>query len=206
MVRIGRLCPPVTRHFPHTRGDGPRLYPLYARRKPFSPHAWGWSDYLMRRAARARIFPTRVGMVRIGRLFPPDSRHFPHTRGDGPIDRLCHLAGNAFSPHAWGWSASMVSSQQSLLIFPTRVGMVRHEHITKSIPNHFPHTRGDGPHWDTRQRSLPRFSPHAWGWSDYRGCRTAGSYIFPTRVGMVRVSAVASTLSSHFPHTRGDGP
>ncbi len=153
--------------------------------RAFSPHAWGWSD-------------NRVG--------PGDASEldrFPHTRGDGPdpVDAMFspHAWGwselvrarRAFSPHAWGWSVTRRCSN-SKDVFPTRVGMVRHNGSWNVFPTRvgmvreagisfphtrgdgprcpcvtlasigFPHTRGDGPFAGTL---VHPFSPHAWGWS-----------------------------------------
>ncbi len=51
-----------------------------------------------------------------------------------------------FSPHAWGWS--VLSSYQGLnvIVFPTRVGMVRDTLKNATEGLCFPHTRGDGPY------------------------------------------------------------
>ena len=51
-----------------------------------------------------------------------------------------------------------------------------------------------------------KFSPPAWGWSD---CVFVGAWlpvVFPTRVGMVRMSAARPDMPVSFPHPRGDGP
>ncbi len=90
---------------PHTRGDGPHRKTCRIRFLPFSPHAWGWSDFGCQVAMRHDVLPTRVGMVRDGRPATCACTCSPHTRGDGP---RCHgPAGTrrSFSPHAWGWSA-----------------------------------------------------------------------------------------------------
>ena len=71
------------------------------------------------------VFPTRVGMVR--RRVRNDPRHsrFPHARGDGPAI-LAHVEDmDLFSPRAWGWSGKLRALRGYLLVFPTRVGMVR---------------------------------------------------------------------------------
>ena len=51
--------------FPHTRGDGPFAEFQKEMETLFSPHAWGWSDPEERGSLWRRVFPTRVGMVRL---------------------------------------------------------------------------------------------------------------------------------------------
>ncbi len=75
-------------------------------------------------AAEERIFPTRVGMVRAGRLRGGECDDFPHTRGDGPGVRVLVIDTVEFSPHAWGWSYTPDALRHNVQIFPTRVGMV----------------------------------------------------------------------------------
>ncbi len=91
--------------FPHARGDGPGIKPHRRHRNRFSPRAWGWTaDTALLRPICA-VFPTRVGMDRIGHLAYQVHSMFSHARGDGPH----HITGKPtalmFSPRAWGWTA-----------------------------------------------------------------------------------------------------
>ena len=112
--------------FPHPRGDGPR-YLARARRHEtaFSPPAWGWSGELPDGDWLAGVFPTRVGMVREPRRALTTRGCFPHPRGDGPREVESSSATATFSPPAWGWSGSNRWRYSSVVVFPTRVGMVR---------------------------------------------------------------------------------
>ena len=50
------------------------------------------------------------------------------------------------------------------------------------------------------------YSPHAWGWTD-PGDRADGIIsVFPTRVGMDRLTPQKGVKMKSIPHTRGDGP
>ena len=70
----------------------------------------------------------------------------------------------------------------------------------------FPHARGDGPLLE-RLQSLGRwFSPRTWGWSAWVGGNAQIYGVFPTHVGMVRVSGKNFGAALCFPHARGDGP
>ena len=154
-------------------------------------------------------------------------RHcFPHTRGDGPASVSLSLSGPPFSPHTWGWSGIIIIMSLVKKVFPTHVGMVRGGGAVVKRKPGFPHTRGDGPVTCQRSRLRRAFSPHTWGWSACFLTLSCSSSVFPTHVGMVRVSF--GIISSHlvfpthvgmvrsqphhlsrricFPHTRGDGP
>ncbi len=191
---------------PHTRGDGPRSNSWLVRQKEFSPHAWGWSVEFPPQLVALGVLPTRVGMVRdCGDAFLPCNRS-PHTRGDGPISRSARSNARLFSPHAWGWSGPSGATGGQGAVLPTRVGMVRLAGGTCLSAPGSPHTRGDGPPRRGDWRVLARFSPHAWGWSDFVCIACANTYVLPTRVGMVRLSLVKSCVVFCSPHTRGDGP
>src|SRR5664280_1783675 len=53
------------------------------------------------------VIPTRVGMVLLISAVIDPSRRSPHTRGDGPCEGHALLPHSGFSPHAWGWSATL---------------------------------------------------------------------------------------------------
>ena len=152
------------------------------------------------------VFPTRVGMVRGDAAMRSMSRGFPHPRGDGPNSFLDWPRSNEFSPPAWGWSAQQAVINAARLVFPTRVGMVRHIVHVVNLRRSFPHPRGDGPNLAHHTKHTLPFSPPAWGWSDYPNYHPRGVRVFPTRVGMVRSSLSSNETSPCFPHPRGDGP
>ena len=192
--------------FPHTRGDGP-LYGGCGRLPDvFSPHAWGWSVRAGRRLHQFGVFPTRVGMVRPQSTKYGGRNGFPHTRGDGPECRLHRPRRAGFSPHAWGWSATLSTFAAPTNVFPTRVGMVRVIEDSRIRAHCFPHTRGDGPPRPCPWCHCCWFSPHAWGWSEFRRRQRREIPVFPTRVGMVRTRTARQPWRRSFPHTRGDGP
>ena len=64
-------------------------------------------------------------MVRLVRVVELPVNGFPHPRGDGPgiSDNVFETL--RFSPPAWGWSVVGVRCETSVVVFPTRVGMVR---------------------------------------------------------------------------------
>ena len=206
MVRARGCNCIVWRDIPHTRGDGPNKGKPKQSADKYSPHAWGWSVNRNHNPDQNQIFPTRVGMVRIPDPSEPRHWYIPHTRGDGPVEAFAHQHSDAYSPHAWGWSAVMKSVGKPEMIFPTRVGMVRNASLQTTVNANIPHTRGDGPENGFDENQVRKYSPHAWGWSVTSNQAEIIIEIFPTRVGMVRhVSGLRGDVSD-IPHTRGDGP
>ena len=106
------------------RGDGPLDLIGAGIEVPFSPHAWGWSEFTDRVGEQYAVFPTCVGMVRAARCGLRASRGFPHMRGDGPGDTVASAYELAFSPHAWGWFVPLMSHWNSCVVFPTCVGII----------------------------------------------------------------------------------
>ena len=84
MDRFFRLDHRVPHRIPHTRGDGPPLRPHQEPQKAYSPHTWGWTAFLVGTFSEALVFPTHVGMDRIGFVKMIPRIRIPHTRGDGP--------------------------------------------------------------------------------------------------------------------------
>ncbi len=145
MDRNQRAGNGTSSRFPHTRGDGPPNLPNFLEFVAFSPHAWGWTARCKNRCGYTRVFPTRVGMDRSSVRWSRRDFCFPHTRGDGPIGTWPGGEAGMFSPHAWGWTASVFVHGGLRVVFPTRVGMDRSTVSTRPSACCFPHTRGDGP-------------------------------------------------------------
>ncbi len=136
---------------------------------------------------QARVFPTRVGMARIGWPNRTGPACFPHPRGDGP-----NLGGFVdhhppFSPPAWGWPDAARETVRAADVFPTRVGMARQPPRRICWRSCFPHPRGDGPRRPTQPTRPHPFSPPAWGWPAESLPRWHRNWVFPTRVGMARL-------------------
>ena len=154
--------------FPHTRGDGPLSFGHSTFDVVFSPHAWGWSEKERRPRCVASVFPTRVGMVRPRGGADYYWHRFPHTRGDGPMKYNISDAGEAFSPHAWGWSDYPQTRYQlhRRRIFPQR--QLRSFHQSPPHPDRSSRT----PLIDSRTRKVSsaglhsRFLPFAFAGRD----------------------------------------
>ena len=160
---------------------------------PFlSPHAWGWTAYLLSNGCRVEFSPHAWGWTALGSARPSRPYVFPTRVG---MDRI--------AASVTGWRRG---------VFPTRVGMDRQQHFSGGSDYGFPHTRGmDRPL--TAMSAAMKFSPHAWGWTDGSGGHasgpgfsphawgwTAGGHhrdargeVFPTRVGMDLVEATRCT-------------
>ncbi len=171
---------------PHPRGDGPAHLGLATHPR--------------------QVLPTRVGMVRYRHRNGNAGRGSPHPRGDGPRRAAECFAAHEFSPPAWGWSASTAPAWSAPRVLPTRVGMVRPAGGRDTRPRCSPHPRGDGPKISVSLWKIERFSPPAWGWSEYGLHYPKMRRVLPTRVGMVRDPESVCFVPIGSPHPRGDGP
>ena len=192
----------------------------------FSPHAWGWTVGLSHSFEYGFVFPTRVGVDRRVRRQKEHRIRFPHTRGGGPISSWSSSHNTSFSPHAWGWTEHEGAAKRPAQVFPTRVGVDRRGFRDTPERRSFPHTRGGGPFLRVGSQPHAEFSPHAWGWTVRKGRITMANMVFPTRVGVDRLSAgfppspcvfptrvgvdrnrpARPLKRPSFPHTRGGGP
>ncbi len=191
---------------PHPRGDGPKREQHAAFRERFSPPAWGWSAEGELATERARVLPTRVGMVRLREPAAAWLNCSPHPRGDGPEVKRSKEREARFSPPAWGWSEASGYGICAKVVLPTRVGMVRAKKPFPFRQGSSPHPRGDGPLEWIRQWFAELFSPPAWGWSGDDALPRHAQAVLPTRVGMVRPRIGCGARRSGSPHPRGDGP
>ena len=174
------------RRFPHACGDGPHPDWACNYAREFSPRVWGWSVRPASVRLDAKVFPTRVGMVRTRQPSGCGRGRFPHACGDGPSMEFQDFVDRMFSPRVWGWS--VIRCDQ-------RLGLRR-----------FPHACGDGPKlWDM-DLSCGKFSPRVWGWSAAVGAGLPSWKVFPTRVGMVRCWWTRVLRRWGFPRACGDGP
>ena len=57
---------PATMRIPHVRGGGPQLNAYGAAAIAYSPRAWGWTDRHRHARRRPHVFPTCVGVDRLG--------------------------------------------------------------------------------------------------------------------------------------------
>ncbi len=206
MVRVSSPFKTSSTRIPHTRGDGPPCQNPRMDSSPYSPHAWGWSAQAAFFVLFCHVFPTRVGMVREEEVTRRAQKSIPHTRGDGPKYPSPSGKARMYSPHAWGWSVARICKKIKNLVFPTRVGMVRYNLLAILPPARIPHTRGDGPSFQSFKNIFDTYSPHAWGWSVVSSLKEIATHVFPTRVGMVRQHERPKRSKYRIPHTRGDGP
>ena len=69
-----------------------------------------------------------------------------------------------------------------------------------------PHPRGDGPNNHFYFPVHLGYSPPPWGWTAHFDKLVECFRVFPTPVGMDRMTSRSLTLGSRIPHPRGDGP
>ena len=171
---------------PHARGDGPHLRKHLPRTSVCSPRTWGWTVNGTNESSGTSVFPTHVGMDRLGGRFDYADMGVPHARGDGPDSRGGHRIARWCSPRTWGWTVLRLCYRLPGGVFPTHVGMDRLIGILAQISRCVPHARGDGPRgrpMDSDQRGC---SPRTWGWTAGEAAAIMASPVFPTHVGMDR--------------------
>ena len=191
---------------PHRRGDGPLLSQRGASWGSCSPQAWGWPEYEAGLMFIGAVFPTGVGMARRAPVMNGATTCVPHRRGDGPPDGTYAPADLACSPQAWGWPTPRLRTQCARRVFPTGVGMARRSKTGAGAPSRVPHRRGDGPNTRAKPTSRALCSPQAWGWPAGDGQRRQRFDVFPTGVGMARLTYSSLRSFTSVPHRRGDGP
>ena len=124
----GANCPaPVDwLRFPHPRGDGPWPGQAHFYSRRFSPPAGDGPTLLSSGiSSPARVFPTRVGMVRNAKPMLADGSVFSTAWGWSADRGDAEQNASQFSPPAWGWSGGRDYTHGDAAVFPTRVGMVR---------------------------------------------------------------------------------
>ncbi len=187
MVRASLVVMASPERFPHACGDGPHLAGATGGDMRFSPRVWGWSAKKITVRQQWAVFPTRVGMVQFAQCLVRTYDRFPHACGDGPESAMDSLQAMWFSPRVWGWSDGVGAVHCLFGVFPTRVGMVRDVWAGRRARHGFPHACGDGPTQPGDDETVDLFSPRVWGWSDFRNAERPWVFVFPTRVGMVRL-------------------
>ena len=192
--------------FPHVCGDVPRTLPVICSAFVFSPRMWGCSARDALRNIIAGVFPTYVGMFL---AFEEDTKQiasFPHVCGDVPRGRFIPRMAIKFSPRMWGCSELGGVGAGGKNVFPTYVGMFRRTTSRSSTRTRFPHVCGDVPSQLAFRAVSAGFSPRMWGCSEGRGGGAQVAGVFPTYVGMFRVSTVGCDWGPRFPHVCGDVP
>ena len=188
-VGVYRACTSAMRRhtrFPHRRGGVPRFGSLRFSGLLFSPQAWGCTA--------------------LESMSGGSQTCFPHRRGGVP--KVCRERRRVarFSPQAWGCTGCQSVLFQLPTVFPTGVGVYRSCFLLKGDNSSFPHRRGGVPSCSTVSLSISPFSPHAWGCTGCSRDRHDCCCVFPTGVGVYRLSQLASRNGSRFPHRRGGVP
>ena len=164
--------------FPHRRGGVPTSSQTALASPPFSPQAWGCTEYSEESRFDVTVFPTGVGVYRSDYFACQADKCFPHRRGGVPIlsTPICTIS--TFSPQAWGVYRVM----RSRPLLSTR----------------FPHRRGGVPLATSTYDGGTGFSPQAWGCTVEYQCDTRICRVFPTGVGVYRATPMDFEISRAF--------
>ncbi len=208
-VGVDRNTVAAVRHragVPHARGGGPPAGRACRSGHQCSPRAWGWTAYPRQRRPQRCVFPTRVGVDRVGALGHWMRGRVPHARGGGPsmMHGGCHET--QCSPRAWGWTGSELGRRLARVVFPTRVGVDRGRRRLPGMRGRVPHARGGGPNGGQTSNIYTLCSPRAWGWTVFTDDDVLCPDVFPTRVGVDRWTPRATCSTPGVPHARGGGP
>ena len=195
-----------TRRFPRTRGDGPVGREMQSAMRRVSPHTRGWTLIEHPRPTRMPGFPAHAGMDPGPGDAARGSGGFPRTRGDGPGPARTSTRKPRVSPHTRGWTENVVGHALPTKGFPAHAGMDPDIDGAGGASDGFPRTRGDGPDIDARPGAAAAVSPHTRGWTADPARRIRRPRGFPAHAGMDPRSSSASSSSTRFPRTRGDGP
>src|SRR5690606_18438038 len=110
-----------------------------------SPRTWGCTGKWAMWCEGWPVFPTHVGMYRRGAACGSTRLRLPHARGDVPLSTLDSGHHALSSPRTWGCTAEFFNNLQLLVVFPTHVGMYRHQGGYRLLQQRLPHARGDVP-------------------------------------------------------------
>ncbi len=113
---------------PHARGGGPASGSAEAMAENSSPRTWGWTLRARHRVSLTVLFPTHVGVDRPGWVARLSPSALPHARGGGPGNDSAIRRSAASSPRTWGWTDWRLAGRVPTDLFPTHVGVDRHEH------------------------------------------------------------------------------
>ncbi len=128
----------------------------------------------------------------------------PHSRGENRCTVVAFLASKGSPPLAWGKHAAYRSVYRSCRITPTRVGKTKEALWHPPEAKDHPHSRGENPLCEEKQRLHRGSPPLAWG--KRRHCKAASQQeqITPTRVGKTACSACVLYGEQDHPHSRGE--
>ena len=211
---------------PRMRGGGPNHRLASPRRRPSSPHARGWSHFVINRRPGHIVFPACAGVVPHPNDPPTHQHRLPRMRGGGPHHRRYNKRiamssphargwsrtrpepdpGGRSSPHArgWSWCHRVLTCDQP--VFPACAGVVRSATMSESLKPSLPRMRGGGPRRRSVRQRAGQSSPHARGWSPDRWRADRCGPVFPACAGVVLLGIGQNELFRSLPRMRGGGP
>ena len=150
-------------HVPHACGDCAARRESQIALTKCSPRMWGLRGLAISASVRAAMFPTHVGIARIGSRRDAPRGHVPHACGDcadtldwGSIAVEC-------SPRMWGLRGLFRTVPASGRMFPTHVGIARIHKMVDGYAGHVPHACGDCAQPLLLAISYAGCSPRMWG-------------------------------------------
>ena len=198
----------VCRSFPHACGGVPSSQNSWQAHQQFSPRMWGCTGVRSDYELRHNVFPTHVGVYRIGcsygfqktPVFPThvgvyrfkfaawfSVESFPHACGGVPTTLDYFEISCPFSPRMWGCTLTGCSAECARTVFPTHVGVYLRPTPQPHNESRFPHACGGVPEMVSRGTVAHAFSPRMWGCTASVNLTTNKAGVFPTHVGVYHI-------------------
>ena len=188
---------------PHARGGVSSLD--FTPRRPSwpSPRPWGCFCSKPTTPARAKAFPTPVGVFlrRCSRRQAVPG--LPHARGGVSPSATGMSPWSRPSPRPWGCFRRSGPLVALLVAFPTPVGVFPVPRPSAVADTSLPHARGGVSHLQTIRRHVYKPSPRPWGCFQYRRRKQEAAYAFPTPVGVFPPPRMPHRPPPRLPHARG---
>ena len=198
-------CMPCVRQFrlPHARGGVSYSTLGYVREIPSSPRPWGCFLGIRGNRHCWGVFPTPVGVFRMGRGPLAVTSRLPHARGGVSRRVKEDYFQRESSPRPWGCFQAPPSMPSVLGVFPTPVGVFLY--LPCYIPLFFslPHARGGVSAGLVHGYLDVESSPRPWGCFFSGHTPASKSFVFPTPVGVFLPHLKRRDSAISLPHARG---
>ena len=168
-----------------------------------SPRSWGCFTCWPRAFGTALVFPTLVGVFLWAFLWGWGVGSLPHARGGVSGIGSSYSMGVMSSPRSWGCFSISPSVMMSLSVFPTLVGVFPKGRFRPFTSLSLPHARGGVSFFHLQQTRGGGSSPRSWGCFLFVFGIDTALIVFPTLVGVFRMSKLNGANPKSLPHARG---
>ena len=150
------------------------------------------------------MFPTHVGIARGSPRSPRQPRHVPYACGDCAARGLGLRCWTSCSLRMWGLRDRADELDVCQAMFPTHVGIARNKNHQHPAESYVPYACGDCADAGDQDRLRQECSLRMWGLRVVLPKKPPADAMFPTHVGIARVSAAAPSRPGDVPYACGD--